>query len=142
MYNRHMNTKYVVIIQCDIALRRCSGFACSNSFYKRDSKFENYDKDIQYLTFSCDGCCGKAVSSKLSHFSNKLKKYTDIGKSEVAIHLSSCMTTDNHHYDRCPHLDYIKDIIKKRGYENVVEGTYVSKNAEKKRELGTYKKYD
>lgn len=30
-----MNIKYVVIIQCDIAHRRCSGFACTNAFYNK-----------------------------------------------------------------------------------------------------------
>lgn len=31
-----MDEKYVVIIQCDIAHNRCSGFACTNAFYNRD----------------------------------------------------------------------------------------------------------
>jgi hypothetical protein len=51
------------------------------------------------------------------------------------------MTTDNYHYDRCPHINYIKGIIEKRGYQNVVEGSYVSQNASHKREEGTYKSY-
>ncbi len=142
MYNRHMKTKYVVIIQCDIALRRCSGFACTNTFHNKEDKFSEYDDETKYISFSCDGCCGKAVSSKLGHFSKLLDKKTEIKKSEVAVHLSSCMSTDNAHYDRCPHIDYIKDIIKKRGYENVVEGSYISVQAEKLRENGVYKKYE
>lgn len=141
MYNSHMKTKYVVIIQCDIALRKCSGFACTNSFYNREDKFSEYSNDVKYIAFSCDGCCGKTISSKLSHFSNKLKNKTNIAKSEVVIHLSSCMTKDNFHSDRCPHIYYIKDIIDKRGYSNIIEGSYISKSAEKKRELGVYKKY-
>ena len=38
--------------------------------------------------------------------------------------------------------DYIKNIIAKKGYKNVVEGTYVSKGAEKKRESGEYNCYN
>lgn len=136
-----MEKKYVVIIQCDIALKRCSGFACTDSFTGRKKVFSEYDKDVNYISMSCGGCCGKGVSSKLSHLSQKLSKYTDIKKAEVAVHLSSCMVKDNHHYDRCPHIDYIKNIIEKRGYKDVIEGSYISDNAERKREKGIYKQY-
>jgi predicted metal-binding protein len=136
-----VNTKYVVIIQCDIAHNRCSGFACTNSFYNREGMFENYGEDVQYISFTCGGCCGKSVTAKLEHLSNKLRKKTEISKDEVVIHLASCVTTDNYHYDRCPHVEYIKGIIEKRGYENVVEGSYVSKSASRKREEGIYKSY-
>lgn len=137
-----MNIKYVVIIQCDIAHRRCSGFACTNSFYNKEGNFKNYGDDTKYISFTCGGCCGKGVAMKLEHFSKKLKSKTSVNKEEVVVHLSSCMTTDNHHYDRCPNINYIKDIILKKGYENIIEGSYISKNAEKKREEGNYKCYD
>ena len=39
-----MDPKYVVIIQCDIAHRRCSGFACTNAFYNKDGVFADYVK--------------------------------------------------------------------------------------------------
>ena len=64
-----------------------------------------------------------------------------INKDEVTVHLSSCMATDNYHSDRCPHIDYIKNIISKKGYKNLVEGTYISNNAKRKREEGIYKSY-
>lgn len=131
--------EYVVIIQCDIALKRCSGFACTNAFYNRDEMFENYTDNVKYISFSCDGCCGKGVSSKLEHLSRKLKNKTDFNKGDTAIHLSSCMTTDNYHYDRCPHIDYIKSIVVKKGYENIIEGTYISEGSKKKRKTGIYK---
>lgn len=136
-----MDTKYVVIIQCDIAHKRCSGFACTNSFYNKEGNFEKYDDAVPYISFTCGGCCGKGVASKLEHYTKRLKKATDINKDEVVIHLSSCMVTDNYHYDRCPHIDYIKGIIAKKGYKNVVEGSYISKGAEKKREIGEYNSY-
>ncbi len=136
-----MNTKYVVIIQCDIAHRRCSGFACTNVFYNKEGMFEKYDEETKYISFTCGGCCGKGVVAKLEHFSKKSRKASNIDKDDVVIHLSSCMVTDNHHYDRCPHVDYIKSIILKKGYKNVIEGSYVSKNAKKKREEGVYNSY-
>ncbi|SKC36555.1 CGGC domain-containing protein [Maledivibacter halophilus] len=136
-----MEAKYIVIVQCDIAHRRCSGFACSNAFYNKEGMFDIYNNNTKYISFTCGGCCGKGIAAKLEHFSKKLKRKTDINKNEVVIHLSSCIVTDNHHYDRCPHIDYIKDIILKKGYKNLVEGSYISDNAEMKRKQGVYTSY-
>ncbi|MFZ5966712.1 MAG: CGGC domain-containing protein [Bacillota bacterium] len=135
-----MTAKYVVIIQCDIAHNRCSSFACTNAFYNREGKFEGYGEGTQYISFTCGGCCGKSVAAKLEHLEQKLKKKANIAKGEVVVHLSSCITTDNHHYDRCPHIDYIKGILEKKGWF-VVEGSYISKGAEKGRAAGIYKSY-
>ncbi|MFL0167947.1 CGGC domain-containing protein [Candidatus Clostridium helianthi] len=137
-----MDEKYVVIIQCDIAHNRCSGFACTNAFYNRDEVFKNYNESTRYISFTCGGCCGKSIATKLEHLSKKLKLKNNINKEDVVIHLSSCMTNDNYHYDKCPHLDYIKSIVSKKGYNKVIEGSYISKNAEKKRANGSYNCYD
>jgi len=136
-----MSIKYCVIIQCEIAHKRCSGFACTNAFYNKDEKFSIYEDNTRYISFTCGGCCGKTIASKLEHFSKHLKSKNNINKEEVAIHLSSCISTDNYHYERCPHIDYIKSIILKKGYKNVVEGSYISKGATKKRGTGEYKSY-
>jgi predicted metal-binding protein len=129
------------MIQCDISRKRCSGFACTNGFYNKDDVFQDYDDSVRYIATTCGGCCGAGLASLLEHFSNKLKKKTDITKDEVAVHLSSCMVTDNYHHDRCPHVDYIKALVEKKGYHNIVEGTYISKTSQKKRESGEYKCY-
>ncbi|AOT68682.1 CGGC domain-containing protein [Geosporobacter ferrireducens] len=136
-----MEAKYVVILQCEIAHNRCSGFACTNAFYNKEGVFDRYTENTRYISFTCGGCCGKSVSAKLEHLSNKFRKKTDVNKDDVVIHLASCMTTDNYHYDRCPHIEYIKGIVEKRGFKQVVEGSYVSKNASRKREQGIYKDY-
>ncbi len=136
-----MEKKYVVIIQCDIAHNRCSGYACTEGFYNRVGPFEEYDQETRYISFTCGGCCGKSVSAKLEHFSKKLKATNEINKINVDIHLASCMTTDNYHYDRCPHVDYIKGIISKKGFKNISEGSYISKTSSALREKGIYKKY-
>jgi len=137
-----MDPKYAVLIQCDIAKNRCSGFACTNAFYNRVDMFENYGPDMKYIAFSCGGCCGKGIVAKLEHFSKKVRKVEGLSKDEVVIHLASCMVTDNHHSDRCPHVDFIKSIIHKKGYTNIVEKTYISKNSERKRQAGEYKIYE
>ena len=54
------------------------------------------------------------------------------------MHLASCMTTDNYHHDRCPHLDYIKAIVLKKGFKNITYGTFRSDNATAKRASGVY----
>ncbi|WP_099192821.1 CGGC domain-containing protein [Tepidibacter mesophilus] len=136
-----MSTKYVVIIQCDIAHRRCSGFACTSAFYNKEGMFKKYEDGIKYISFTCGGCCGKSVAAKLEHFAKKSRKANKINKDDVVIHLSSCMVTDNHHYDRCPNIKYIKSIVLKKGYKNVIEGSFISKNAEKKREQDVYNSY-
>ena len=69
---------------------------------------------------------------------NIISSQNNISKDEVVVHLSSCMVTDNYHYDRCPHADYIKSIVIKKGYKNVVQGSYISGGAKRKREEGIY----
>lgn len=136
-----MNTKYVMIIQCDITRQRCSGFACTDAFYNRDDVFKEYDDNVRYISLTCGGCCGASLAAKLEHFSNKLAKETDVKKDDVSVHLSSCMVTDNYHHDRCPHADYIKALVEKKGYKRIVEGSYICKITEKRREMGEYKTY-
>ncbi|HWR39249.1 MAG TPA: CGGC domain-containing protein [Patescibacteria group bacterium] len=134
--------KYVVIIQCQLAHNRCSGFACTHSFYERTGAFAGYGEDLRYISFTCGGCCGKGIAAKLEHLAKKLKKKTDVTPEQVVIHLASCMTSDNHHYDRCPHVDYIKQMLTKKGFHQVVESSYISGGATKKREQGIYHRYD
>ena len=134
--------KYVVTIQCDHSRKRCSGFACSNSFFEKNDAFSGYGEDTKFLTMTCGGCCGTPVAGYLEHFGSKLKGKTDIKKSEVAVHLATCMVTENRHHDRCPHIDYIKDIIRRNGYENIIEGTFEAPITRKLREQGKYKSYE
>ena len=134
--------KYVVVIQCDYTMNRCSGFACTEAFFGRDDAFEGYGDGVKYLPISCGGCCGAAVAGRLEHFEMKLRTLTDIKKSEVAVHLASCIVTDNRHHNRCPFVDYIKEVIKKNGFENVIEGTYQSEASRNLRKKGVYQTYD
>jgi len=135
--------KYVVIIQCEIAHRRCSGWACMKSFYDKSGAFKDLaEEDLKYISFTCGGCCGKGVAAKIEHFANKLAKQTDASKDEVAVYLSSCMVLDHHHYSRCPHVQMIKGILAKHDFSNIVEGTYISQKSTQKRLDGVYKDYN
>ena len=134
--------RYVVVIQCANSRKRCSGFACSNAFFERNFAFDGYPEGTKFVTMTCGGCCGTPVAGYLEHFGKKLKAKTDIKKSEVAVHLSTCIVTENRHHDRCPHADYIKDIIRRNGYDNIVEGTFQAAISAKLRAAGKYKTYE
>lgn len=132
--------KLVVIVQCEFASKRCSGHACMRSFYERTGTFQNYLSTTMYLSLTCGGCCGKGLVAKLEHLTKMNLKKWQLQRNQVAIHLASCICKDNYHADVCPHLDYIKNILYKKGYENLIEGSYLSDTATKKRNLGIYKK--
>ncbi|MCQ2374096.1 MAG: CGGC domain-containing protein, partial [Phascolarctobacterium sp.] len=60
--------------------------------------------------------------------------------NDVVVHLASCIVSDNYHNPPCPHREYIKEIVERKGFP-VVLGSYISKAATKKREAGIYKKF-
>lgn len=133
-------SKLVVVIQCDIVCRKCSGYPCANAFYNREGKFTEYPDGTRYMSFTCGGCCGMGVAGKLEDLLRKLKRYQQ-DKNDVTVHLASCIVSDNYHNPPCPHKAYIKEIIERKGFP-VVLGSYISKAASKKRELGIYKKFE
>ena len=135
----------LVIIQCEDVVKRCSGFLCMNDFYERIGKFENYsDKDsnkIRYMTITCGGCCGNLLTPKLENLGMRLKK-ANIDKNNVIIHFASCICSDNSHRQPCPFMNRMKMLLLRKGFNNIVLGTHVSKKAEAKRQAGIYKKWD
>lgn len=72
--------RYAVVIQCEHTMKRCSGFACSESFFGKTAAFEGYGDGTKYLTMTCGGCNGTCVAARLEHFEMKLRKLTDIKK--------------------------------------------------------------
>lgn len=132
-------SKLIVVIQCDIVQKKCIGYACMKSFYDRAGKFADYDADTRYMTVTCGGCCGASIAAKLEDLNRKLKRWGD-EKKDVVIHLASCVVSDNYHRPPCPHKDYIKSIVERKGYP-VILGSYISKIAYKKRQAGIYKDF-
>jgi len=135
-----MNGKqFIVIVQCDLVMQRCSGCGCEKAFHDRAGGFADYAPDKAYRTIymTCGGCCGRALHRKLSNLIKRLKA-EKIEKDAIVVQLSSCITKDNYHGPPCPHLDYLKTLIAKLGLD-VREGTVISKKAEQRRQAGIYK---
>lgn len=135
--------KVIGIVQCDYAKERCSGFGCINSFTERIDAFAKYPAEAQIMAvpFECGGCPGRRIGRSAAHLVKRAKKKADVEKDEIVIHLASCITTDNGHYPPCPHVDYIMEILRRKGMK-VKKGSYRSKTAQKRRDEGLYEKFD
>jgi len=122
---------------------RCPGYQCERAFHERTGCFADYPKDKAYRTLSltCGGCCGRATQRKLANFVKAIAKKEGIGKDQIVVHLSSCITNDNYHAPPCPHLAYLQTLIERIGLE-VREGTVVSRKSEERRQGGTYHRQD
>lgn len=132
------SVRYVLVVQCGKARRRCSGFACENSFHERLFSFDGYGPGVRFMSVSCDMCEEGALAEQLAHFARKLQKKTDIMPDQVSVHLSSCVVTDNSHHARCPRVTRIRDLIEAQGLAHITEGTYVSARAQARRASGAY----
>lgn len=132
---------YIVIVQCDIVMERCSGYFCEKAFNERAGAFSLYPRDKAYRTLylTCGGCCGRAIHRKLLDLIRTIKKEENVDKEQIIVHLSSCITKDNFHGPVCPHLDYLKSMIVGKLGLDIVEGTYTSKTSEARRKAGIYK---
>jgi predicted metal-binding protein len=130
---------YIVVVQCDITMERCSGFLCEKAFTDRSGGFKDYPIDASYRTLymTCGGCCGKAVHRKLNDLVRMLKKADEIDRSRIVVHLASCITKDNYHGLPCPYLDYLEATIAKLNL-TIRRDTYLSKKSEKRRKKGLY----
>ena len=131
----------VVIIQCEDVVKRCSGFFCMNDFYEKIGKFENYSPETRYMTITCGGCCGNLLTLKLENLGMRLKK-AGLDKNDVVVHFASCICSDNSHRQPCPFMNRMKTLLKRKGFNNIVLGSHISKKAEAKRQAGIYKTWE
>jgi predicted metal-binding protein len=131
---------YIVVVQCDIVMQRCSGYLCEHAFNERKGGFSSYPKEKVFRTIymTCGGCCGRAVHRKLADLIRMIQKAEKVEKGAIVVHLASCITRDNYHASPCPHLDYLKGLIEGKLGLDLVEDTYISKTSEKLREKGVY----
>jgi predicted metal-binding protein len=129
----------VAVVQCAVAQERCAGVHCALAFHRREHHFAGYGPDTIYMSMSCGGCPGRRVSRLAANLKNMMRKEAGLEPSEIVVHLAACVVTDNGHYPPCPHLDYIKTILARKGLR-VVEGTYVSATAAQRRKTGSYQR--
>ena len=130
---------YIAVVQCHIVKQRCSGYLCEAAFHDRTGGFSRYPAGTPYRTLhlTCGGCCGRALHRKLGNLVHKIAQKEGLQKSQIVVHLSSCITKDNYHGPPCPHLDYLKTLISKLGLD-VVHDTSISDRSEERRKAGLY----
>jgi len=131
--------KYVVVLQCHTVKERCPGHMCEKSFHDRTGGFAAYPKDRPYrfLTLTCGGCCGQAAHRKLSRLVRKMRAEEGLKPEQFVVQLASCITKDNYHSPRCPHADYLIQLIRQLGLD-YREDTLVNELSEKRRREGVY----
>ena len=131
--------EYIIVVQCHITKQRCSGYLCEKAFTHRTGGFAEYpaDKSYRIVYLDCGGCCGKATLRKLSNLT-RLASKDGIAKDRIVVQLSSCITKDNYHSPRCPHAEYIRELVARAGLD-CREDTVISDKAEQRRRDGTYK---
>ena len=132
---------YIVVVQCELSMQRCSGYACEKAFTDRAGGFAAYPREKPYRTLylTCGGCCGRPLHRKLMHLAGKLKTKENSGPERVIVHLATCITKESHHGPACPHLADLKSMITKAGFD-FREDTYISRLAESRRASGEYRK--
>ncbi len=131
----------LVIIQCEDVVKRCSGFLCMNDFYEKLGKFTDYPEGTRYMTLTCGGCCGNLLTPKLENLGMRLSK-AGMTKDDVIIHFATCICSDNSHRLPCPFMNRMKALLNRKGFNNIVLGTHVSKKAQAKRDAGIYKQWE
>ena len=92
------------------------------------------------MSFTCGGCCGGALTVKLENLCKRLRRFKD-DYEDIVIHLSTCIVSDNSHKPPCPHIDYMLKLLAKKGFTNIVKGTYLSSTATKRRAEGIYQEF-
>jgi predicted metal-binding protein len=139
-----MNTTpdYVVVVQCDIVMERCSGYFCEKAFNERSGGFGDYSgtqQRLRSLYLTCGGCCGLAVQRKLSELIRSIQNKEGIAKDRIMVHLASCISRDNFHGPPCPHIDYLKTLIQDKLGLALREDSHISELAERRRQKGRYR---
>jgi predicted metal-binding protein len=122
-------TRCVAVIQCQFSHERCTGAHCAKAFAERGESFQGYGAEaIYYVPFSCGGCSGRRVGRLATQLRKVMSKKAGVPVEEIAVHLATCMVTDNGHHPPCPHLDSIRLMLDRQGLR-VVEGTHFSAKA-------------
>ena len=130
---------FVIIVTCHLVAQRCGGYFCERALHHREDAFRDYPAQhpLRHTMVSCGGCCGRALQRKLTHQAGLLQRKESIGKERIVVHLSSCITRSNHHGPRCPHLDYLKELVARINID-LREDTHLSRKSCERRDAGRY----
>lgn len=128
--------KAVFVVQCEVSRERCAGGHCALAFHHRRDAFAGYGPDVIFVPLPCGGCPGRRVS-RLTRLMERLLKKEQIERDRIAVHLASCLVFDSKHYPPCPHVDYIRRILRRRGFA-MVDGSFLSEQSAKRRAEGVY----
>ena len=132
---------YIVVVQCDIVMERCSGYYCEKAFNERGGGFAVYPREKAYRTLylTCGGCCGRAVHRKVYDLIAAIREEEGVKKDRIAVHLSSCVTKESYHGPKCPHVDYLKTMIEEKLSLDLIDATTISRTSEGLRKEGVYR---
>ena len=132
---------YIVVVQCDIVMERCSGYYCEKAFNERGGGFAVYPREKAYRTLylTCGGCCGRAVHRKVYDLIAAIREKEGVKKEKIAVHLSSCITKESYHGPKCPHVDYLKTMIEEKLSLDLIDTSTISETSEGLRNEGVYK---
>jgi predicted metal-binding protein len=132
---------YIVVVQCDIVMERCSGYYCEKAFNERGGGFAVYPRGKAYRTLylTCGGCCGRAIHRKVYDLIAAIREKEGVKKDKIAVHLSSCITKESYHGPKCPHVDYLKTMIEEKLSLDLIDATTISRTSEGLRKEGDYK---
>lgn len=132
---------YIAVVQCHIVMERCPGFFCERSFAGRTGGFATLAKDRMYrvVQLTCGGCCGRALQRKLALLAEKAQKHDQLPADQIVVKFASCITKDNHHGPKCPHLDYLVTLVDRLGLDYSFD-THISRKSERLRDQGVYAK--
>ena len=132
---------YIVVVQCDIVMERCSGYYCEKAFNERGGGFAVYPREKAYRTLylTCGGCCGRAVHRKVYDLIAAIREKEGVKKEKIAVHLSSCITKESYHGPKCPHVDYLKTMIEEKLSLDLIDTSTISETSEGLRNKGVYK---
>ena len=130
---------YIVVVQCDIVMQRCPGFYCERAFFGRNGGFAGLgEQPCRMVYLTCGGCCGRALNRKLALLVQKAQKTDQIQPAQILVKFSTCITKDNHHGPKCPHLDYMTQLVDKLHLDYSFD-THISTKAEQRRAEGIYR---
>ena len=132
---------YIVVVQCDIVMERCSGYYCEKAFNERGGGFAVYPREKAYRTLylTCGGCCGRAVHRKVYDLIAAIREKEGVKKEKIPVHLSSCITKESYHGPKCPHVDYLKTMIEEKLSLDLIDTSTISETSEGLRNEGVYK---